>query len=65
MHPHIKFGFPTSKNIEVMQFDADSRNLVRGQGYSYRKMERDISPFQDAFTHQISASNIKRDMPQI
>ena len=67
MHPHIKFGIPTSKNIGDMhgtQSGTDGhcdeyKNLVRGQGHSDPKIVRDTPPSQDASTHQIWNSYLK------
>ena len=47
MHPHITFGLPTSKNIEVMP-NPETRSEVK---VSDQKMKRDNPPFQDALTH--------------
>ena len=73
MHPHIKFGIPTSKNIGDVhrtRSGTDERtdgqcdyhkNYVRGQGqgHSDPKMIRDTLPSQDASTHQIWNSYLK------
>ena len=67
MHPHIKFGIPTSKNIGDMHrtrsgTDGHSdyyKNLVRGQGHSDPKMVHATPPSQDASTHQIWNSYLK------
>ena len=68
MHPHTKFGIPTSKNIGDMhrtRSGTDGRtfyyykNLVRGQGHSDPKMVWDTPPSQDASTHQIWNSYLK------
>ena len=70
MHPHIKFGIPTSKNIGHEAGWTDRRtdghmnyykNSVRGQGqcHSDMRMVRDTPPSQDAPTHQIWNSYLK------
>ena len=71
MHPHIKFGIPTSKNIGDMhrtRSGMDGRtdgqcdyykNKLRGQGHIDTKMVRDTPPSEDAFTHQIWKSYLK------
>ena len=71
IHPHIKFGIPTSKIIGDMhrtRSGTDGRtfyyykNQVRGQGHSDPKMVCDTPPSQDASTHQIWNSYLKEYM---
>ena len=68
MHPHTKFGIPTSKNIGDMQRTQSGKdgrifyyykNYARGQGHSDPKMVHDTPPYQDASTHQIWNSYLK------
>ena len=57
MHPHTKFRFHTSNNVEDIPGRDYSRNEVKGQGGP--KMVRDTPPSQDAPTHQIWDSSLK------
>ena len=53
IHPHTKFGIPTSNNIRNLIRDDYSKNYLKGKGHSDPKMVCDTPPSQDASTHQI------------
>ena len=58
MHPHTKFGIPTTNNMKYAP-DTFFLNTNQRSSHSDPKMVRDTPPSQDTFTHRIWKSYLK------